>query len=70
MRRELGGGGRSWCLHLGVWQWGPWGAGSPSRVCPLGLSLGARPRSWMKSRGAALGPASASVSSHPLITSI
>lgn len=38
MRRELGGGGRSWCLHLGVWQWGPWGAGSPSRVSPGAVS--------------------------------
>lgn len=48
MWRELGE--RPWCPHLGAWQWGPRGAGSPSRVCPLGPSLGARPRSWMKSR--------------------
>ena len=69
MWRELGGGGRSWCLHLGVWL-GARGAGSPSGVCPLGLSLGAWLRSWMKARAVALGSASASESSHPLLTSI
>lgn len=70
MRRELGGGGGGHGVcTLGCGSGGPGGPEAHLECVPWGC-LGARPRSWMKSRGAALGPASASVSSHPLITSI